>query len=605
MLKNDRSELDYAQLVKKAKSARPGNACKLKMGLLADVSTQHLVPLLKAIFAGNGVDLELYEGGFDAIELEAYNAESGLYRFQPQMVVILQSAMKLKAHFYDFHGDRAAFSKIEADKIEGVWKAIQARIHAPVIQSTFVLPPERAFGNYGLKVADTLQGAISDVNRELSLRARSMPSVFLNDIDHIAAWAGRRHFLDEKLWALAKTLCALEFLPDVAQGIADIALACLGRAVKCVVLDLDGTLWGGVVGDDGLEGIGLGDLDPGGAFRHFQFFLRELSLRGIILAVCSKNNEATAREVFQKHTGMVLKEEHIAVFVANWEDKAANIRRIREKLNIGFDTMVFLDDNPFERNLVRQMIPDIIVPELPEDPGLYVRTLAELNLFETASHSGLDGERNRFFKEQEKREAEQKQYANIEEYLGSLQTTADYRRFEPGTISRIAQLIQRSNQFNLTTRRHSAADCEAMMRDERQFHPFTIKIQDRCGDFGLINVVILKMREAERVIEIDTFIMSCRVLQRGVEQFAMNKIFEFAKAGHYKTVTGSYIPTSKNGMVENFYPQFGFTRVKGAPGAETWWSLDACQYVPRKVFISEPGLAAAAAPKEQPKDPSL
>ena len=594
MLKNDRSELDYAQLVKKAKSLRPGNGYRLKMALLADVSTQHLAPLLKALFAGNGVDLDLYEGGFDAIELEAYNAESGLYRFQPQMVVILQSVMKLKASFYDFSGDRGSFGKAQADKMEAVWKAIQARLHVPVIQSTYVLPPERVFGNYGLKVADTLQGAVSEVNRELSLRARAIPSVFMNDIDHIAGWVGRRHFLDEKLWAIAKSFCALEFLPEVAQGIVDIALACIGRAVKCVVLDLDGTLWGGVVGEDGLEGIGLGDLDPGGAYRHFQFYLRELSLRGIILAVCSKNNEATAREVFQKHTGMVLKEEHIAVFVANWQDKATNIKNIREKLNIGFDSMVFLDDNPFERNLVRQMVPGIIVPELPEDPGLYVRALAELNLFETASHSGLDAQRNKFYQDQQKREAEQKQYANIEEYLCSLQTTADFRGFEPGNISRVAQLIQRSNQFNLTTRRHSEADCEAMMADPRQFYPFAIKIQDRYGDFGLINVVILKLHPADARVEIDTFIMSCRVLQRGVEQFAMNKIFEFAKRGNYKSVAGCYIPTAKNAMVKDFYAQFGFVRDENSRGAETWWSLEVCQYVPRKVFIREAGLAGAA-----------
>jgi FkbH-like protein len=290
---------------------------------------------------------------------------------------------------------------------------------------------------------------------------------------------------------------------------------------------------------------------------------------------------------------MVLKEEHIAVFTANWQDKATNIKNIREKLNIGFDSMVFLDDNPFERNLVRQMIPGIIVPELPEDPGLYVRALAELNLFETASHSGLDAQRNKFYKEQEKREAGQKQFANIEEYLCSLQTTADFRVFEPGNISRVAQLIQRSNQFNLTTRRHSEADCEAMMRDREKYFPFAVKIQDRYGDFGLINVVILKLHPAESRIEIDTFIMSCRVLQRGVEQFAMNKIFEFANRGNFKTVAGSYIPTAKNGMVEDFYARFGFVRDGNAAGAETRWSLDAGQYVPRKVFIREAGLGDA------------
>lgn len=586
MLKNDRSELNYSQLVKKARRLVPGQGQKLKVALLADVSTQHLVPLLRALFASNGVEAQVYEAGYDTVELEAYNPASGLYAFEPQLVVILQSLAKLKAAYYDFPGDRATFSQVQAEKAEAVWKAIQSRTRAQVVQSTFVLPYERPFGNYGLKVADTLQGAVSELNRELCLRARSFPSVVINDVDHLAGWVGRRNFLDEKLWALSKSLCALERLPDVAQNIVDIALAACGRTVKCVVLDLDNTLWGGVVGDDGLEGIGLGDLDDGHAFRFFQLYLRELSRRGIVLAVCSKNNDSLARKVFQEHPGMVLREEHIAVFVANWEDKATNIRRIREKLNIGFDTMVFLDDNPFERNLVRQLIPDVIVPELPEDPALYVRAVSELNLFETASHSALDGQRNALYQDQQKREEEKGYFAEINDYFKSLETTALFSRFEPRNLPRIAQLIQRSNQFNLTTRRYSEAECEALMKDEHGCFPFSITLQDRFGEFGLINVVVL--RKTAKVLEIDTFLMSCRVLQRGVEQYAMNKIFEYAQRGGFERVTGRYVPTAKNMMITGFFEQFGFKLVAGGgAGKGTTWSLPVLEYNPREVFIRE------------------
>jgi FkbH-like protein len=383
----------------------------------------------------------------------------------------------------------------------------------------------------------------------------------------------------------------------VPQNIVDISLAATGRAVKCVVLDLDNTLWGGVVGDDGLEGIGLGDLDEDGAFRSFQLYLRELSSRGIILAVCSKNNESIAREVFQKHPGMVLKEEHIAVFIANWDDKATNIRRVREKLNIGFDTMVFLDDNPFERNLVRQLIPEIIVPELPEDPALYVRAVSELNLFETASQSSLDSGRTALYQDQQKREAESRNFATLDEYLQSLKTIACCRRFESATLGRIAQLIQRSNQFNLTTRRYSEAECRAMMEDREQYFPFTISVQDRFGDFGLINVVVLRLPVTGAVLEIDTFLMSCRVLQRGVEQLAMNKIFEFARENGCQSVAGQYIPTAKNMMVKSFFEQFGFHRAANPEDGATHWRLATADYVPRKVYIeeatAEPSLAAA------------
>lgn len=585
MLRNDRSELDYSTLIKRARRL-PTHGQKVKLAVLGDVSTQHLIPLLKALFSSNGYDLEVYEAGFDTVELDAYDLSSSLYAYQPQSVVILQSLGKLKAAYYDFPGDRSTFSQAWAAKMEAVWRAIQAQMPATIVQSTFVLPYERPFGNFGLKLEDTLHGAVLELNRELCRRARQLPSVFLNDVDHLAAWVGRRHFLDEKMWALSKSLCAFEFLPEVAQNITDIVLATLGRSVKCVVLDLDNTLWGGVVGDDGLEGIGLGDLDDGGAFRFFQLYLRELSRRGIILAVCSKNNDEIARRVFREHPAMVLKEEHIAVFVANWQDKATNLRYIREKLNIGFDTMVFLDDNPFERNLVRGLVPGLIVPELPEDPALYVRTVSELNLFEAASHSSLDAQRGALYKDQMVREEERGRFTSLEDYLRSLDTKAEFAHFDSPNLPRIAQLIQRSNQFNLTTKRYSQAECETIMHDKERHFAFSITVRDRYGDFGLINAVIL--RRADEVLEIDTFLMSCRVLQRGVEQFAMNKIFEFARSHGHTRVVGRYIPTAKNVMVKGFYEQFGFTCISTSPeGSE--WSLGTEEYVPRQVFIREPG----------------
>lgn len=586
MLKNDRAELNYADLVKKARRLVPGEGQKLKIALLADVSTQHLVPLLLVLFSSNGVNVEIYEAGYDTVELEVFNPDSGLYAFEPQLVCIFQSLWKLKSLYYVFLGDRTTFSEVQAAKTEAVWKAIQSRTQAQVVQSTFVLPYERPFGNYGTSVDDTLQGAVTELNRALSLKARALSSVFMNDIDYLAAWVGRRHFLDEKLWALSKSLCALEFLPDVAQNIVDIALATYGRGVKCVVLDLDNTIWGGVVGDDGFDGIGLGDLDDGGAFRFFQLYLLELSRRGVVLAVCSKNDEAIARRVFKEHPGMVLREEHIAVFVANWQDKATNIRHIRDKLNIGFDTMVFLDDNPFERNLVRQLIPEVIVPELPEDPAQYVRTISELNLFETASHSALDGQRNALYQDQEKRDVDKSRFASIDDYLASLETTVMFSRFEPHNLSRIAQLIQRSNQFNLTTRRYSEAECVELMNDVHHCYPFSMTVNDRFGTFGLINVVVL--RKTAEALEIDTFLMSCRVLQRGVEQYAMNKIFEYARLCGYKRVIGRYIPSAKNMMVAGFFEKFGFSRVDADEGETgTTWHLTVADYEPREVFIRE------------------
>jgi FkbH-like protein len=585
MLEDTRSTLDYRQLVNRSRRLVRGNGRELRVALLAEVSTQHLVPLLSVLFADQGFDATIYEAGFDTIELEAYNSESELYRFKPQIVIVLQSLQKAKAAYYDFEGDRISFAPAVAQKQEDIWKAIQARLPVPVIQNTFPLPYERQFGNFDLKIAGTLLGAVSEVNRELGLRARLYPSVLLCDLDYLAAWFGRRHFIDEKLWALSKAICSLDLLPEVAQALVDVALAAQGRAVKCVVVDLDGTLWGGVVGDDGLEGIGLGDLDDGGAFRFFQLYLRELARRGVLLAVCSKNDESLARRVFREHPGMVLKEEHFAAFVANWEDKATNLRRIAESLNLGLDAFVFLDDSAFERNLVRQILPEVIVPEMPGDPALYARCIAELNLFEVASYSSLDARRGALYQDQQRREAERRNYAGIGDYLQSLQTIADFRRFSPGNLGRIAQLIQRSNQFNLTTRRLSEAECAAVMDDPAGFFPFSISIQDRVGDFGLVSVVILKNEFP--ALRVDVFVMSCRVLQRGIEQFAMNKIFEHARQGGYKRVDGLYRPTPKNMMVKEFYAQFGFGQKTGPIGEGVEWSLAVEAYTPRPHFIRE------------------
>lgn len=585
MLKNNPTELDFSQLLKKARLLPQRRKVSLKIALLADVSVQYLSQLLKVLFHDNSIEIEIYEAGYDTIELEAFNPASGLYAFQPDLVIIIQSIWKLKSAYYEGKGQDEDLSNIHANKAEAIWRAIQSRIPAQVIQSTYVVPYERPFGNFGLKVDDTLHGAVKELNRKLCIRAKLMPSIFLNDVDYLAAWVGRKNFLDEKMWVLCKSLCAFEFLPQVAQCIVDIGLAVRGRTVKCVVLDLDNTIWGGVIGDDGLEGIVLGDLDDSSVFRLFQMYLLELSRRGIVLAVCSKNNDALARKVFQEHPDMVLKEEHIAVFVANWNDKATNIRFIRDKLNISFDSMVFLDDNSFERNLVRQLIPDVIVPELPEDPALYLRAISNLNLFETSSFSTIDSQRNELYQVQQKRELEKEHFVSINEYLKSLETKVIFKYFEINNLSRISQLIQRSNQFNLTTRRYSEIECFQIMNDDK-YIAFSVTVRDKFGEFGLVNVVIL--RKFENFLEIDTFLMSCRVLQRGIEQYAMNKIFVIANTLKFDYIKGQYIKTNKNSIVENFFYQFGFEIKNNDNEIEgDVWVLPVSNYSPSNVFLEE------------------
>jgi FkbH-like protein len=378
-------------------------------------------------------------------------------------------------------------------------------------------------------------------------------------------------------------------MPLVAKNIVDIVMASRGRVAKCVVLDLDNTLWGGVIGDDGVDGIRLSAHGDGEAFYRLQAYLKELRNRGILLAVCSKNEMAAAVLPFDKHPDMLLQRSDITVFIANWIDKAENIRKIHDVLNIGFDSMVFLDDNPFERNWVRGLLPDVIVPELPEDPADYVRAISELNLFETTSFSGEDLKRAELYRVEADRREAQAAYASAEDFLQSLDMRIVVSRFDPFHLPRIAQLIQRSNQFNLTTHRYTEAECDALMNNPNVL-PLYAKLSDRLGDHGLIGLIVMEPRGDELVI-VD-WLMSCRVLARGVEQYLMNLVVAEARQRNLTNVRGQYIRTAKNQMVEGFFAQFGFVQT-GGDANRADWLLDCSTYQARETFISPAGELAA------------
>ena len=582
-MKHAKLTLDYFALSKEAKALKMSGAARvIRIALLADCATQHLATIMRAIAARNNVEAEVYEGNYDGIDLEIIDANSALYAFDPQYVIILLSSEKLKARLYGI-GDRRGVADATVDRLENLWSTFRAQSQATIIQSTFVLPSERVFGNYELKVADSIGSIFIDINYRLAGRARDAKNVLLNDVDFLAASIGRAQWFDARMWNMAKTPCRLEHLPLLAQSLLDTVFAASGMTTKCVVLDLDNTLWGGVIGDDGLEGIALGEFDEGEAFFSFQTFIRELKRRGIILAVVSKNEHANAVLPFREHPHMALKEEDISVFVANWDNKVDNIRLVQKTLNIGFDSLVFLDDNPFERDMVREFLPEVVVPDLPEDPSLYLQTLAGLNLFETASFSEADLQRADQYREEAQRELTKTHFTNINDYLTSLGMEIRLERFNAFNLPRIAQLIQRSNQFNLMTRRYGEAACEAMMSDP-SFAPLTVKLSDKFGDYGLILVVILKHAGSD--IEIDEYLMSCRVLQRGVESFTMNAIFAYAARLGAKRVTGRYIPTKKNDMVKDFFKNFGFDKIAEGDGGASQWALAVDAYEPRGTFMT-------------------
>ncbi len=579
-------ELNYLQLIKEFRKIKDNfqGYPEVKIAILGDNSTQQLTQVLKAYLHRNKIFVRVYEADFDVLDQEIYDAGSGFYQFAPEYVVLFTSVQRLREDFYrGGQGDVEGFKEKALGRLKSFWDKINQNISCRIIQNIYVVPTERILGNYTAKLNDAFSNIVQSLNQQLKEEAKDRNNIFLNDMEYLASWIGKKHFNDEKFWIHAKMICSPDDLPQIIQNIAQIILAGAGRSKKCLVLDLDQTLWGGTIGDDGLEGIELGEQGAGEAFVLFQRYLRDLKNRGIILAVCSKNNHETAREPFLKHSDMVLREEDISVFVANWDHKVDNIRLIANVLNIGMDAMVFLDDSAFERNQVRAMLPAICVPEMPEDPAQYVNFLNSLNLFETLSSSREDQTRTRFYREEILREKEKQTFSDIKDYLKSLQMKASFARFDPFHLPRVAQLIQRSNQFNLTTRRYNEKECESFMNNVEDCEPFYVTLEDKFGDHGLIGVIILKI-ETETMV-IDQWLMSCRVLQRGVEQFCMNQVATCARRRDCRAIEGRYIPTAKNKMVANFYATFGFEKIRENKDGEVSFRLGVLDYAPRETFI--------------------
>jgi FkbH-like protein len=398
---------------------------------------------------------------------------------------------------------------------------------------------------------------VRKLNYELMNLASQHADLHICDLSSVQNLYGRNNLFHASVYVTTEMTVSIETLPAMAQRTVDLLCAMYGRIKKCLVLDLDNTMWGGIIGDDGLENIQLGSLGIGKAFTEFQYWLKKLKDRGIILVVCSKNTESIAREVFEKHPDMILRMDDIAVFLANWENKTDNIRQIQKTLNIGFDSMVFLDDNPFERNFVKESIPGIVVPDLPEDPADFLEYLYSLNLFETTSLSEEDRIRTERYQTEAKRNTLQNAFVSEDEFLQNLHMISKVEGFTKFNVPRLRSYHNAPNQFNLRTVRYSEDDIRDLATAENAF-PFTFTLSDKFGEHGLICVVILT-KEDDKTLFIDTWFMSCRVLKRGMEQFVCNTITTFARKNGFEFIKGEYIPTAKNELVKDHYHNLGFS----------------------------------------------
>jgi FkbH-like protein len=548
------------------------------IAVLGDTPTQFLHQALKGCAYDRSLNTIVYEGGADQIEAEILDTTSELYRSKPEYVLIFESTQRLLWRFYAVEREQQpSFAASHLQHIRALCDVLNSHLHARIIYCNFPELDDGVYGNFANKTRLSFSYQVRALNLGLMDLAATVKNLFIADLASLQNRTGRAQIVSSTAYTISGFAYELNFWPSIATTVLDIVQALRGRVHKAVILDLDNTLWGGVVGDDGMENIQIGDLGIGKAFSELQAWLKQLQQRGILLAVCSKNDEQVAREVFDRHPDMVLRLTDIAIFVANWGNKVDNIRHIQSILNIGFESIVYLDDSPFERRMVKEAIPALTVPELPEDPADYLDALRSLNLFETGSLSEADGARTRQYQEEAQRVSIQKTYDSEEAFLSSLEMIATARPFDAFQVPRIAQLSQRTNQFNLRTVRYSERDVERIMKDGRYLTRY-FTLADKVGQYGLISIVVLE--KGDGFLFIENWLMSCRVLKRGVEDLVLNSVMRLAKENGYTRVIGEYIATEKNGLVSDHYRKLGFVADNGR------WAMETDGYEERKTYIA-------------------
>jgi FkbH-like protein len=582
-------------------------------GLAAEARTHGLLPIhllvLSASTASHITDALIgtairYGFLLDVTSVEYEEPEPWLDAHREQLktnpadFVLLASDSRMLKLVSPLGDEQASARTIDAalGRIARIAEVAGAATGRPVILQTLAGDPDASHINMDLGLPGSPRYLTGEFNRRLALEARQA-SRLLFDVNGLANLVGQAAWSAARYWYAAKYPFATAMIPLYADHVMRIVAAQMGRSRRVLVLDLDNTMWGGVVGDDGVEGLVLG---TGTALGETYSALQRMALsykeRGIILCVSSKNDEAIALDAFRGHPEMVLKEDDIVAFRVNWDDKAANIKAIADMIDLGLESFVFLDDNPAERKRVRDALPAVAVPELPEDPSDWIPVFQAAGYFEQAGFSSEDQLRAGFYKANARRAAQLERIGNHDDYLRSLGMTLSIAAFDTAGRKRIAQLISKSNQFNLTTRRYSEAEV-AMVQSNPDAVTLQARLEDIFGDNGMISAVICLQKE--RRWEIDTWIMSCRVLGRRVEETILQYLVQQARAAGITELIGRYVPTARNGLVRAHFSKLGFARIDAQPSGETTWQLVVNNYgdkeLPMKVdAASSPGSASAA-----------
>jgi FkbH-like protein len=508
--------------------------------------------------------MDVYESGFGQYRQELLDPESGLHAFGPDLVLLAVEAHEVR--FPMLSDDPDELVRAELERWAALWEHAAAA-GAAVVQHNFVVPPDVPFGHLANSIDGSRHRMFQELN--LALGARLPAGSHVLDCERLAGQFGKDRWFDPRYWDRAKLAVSLPALPILARHAAAILLAHVGLSRKCLVVDLDNTLWGGVVADVGVDDILLGPGDPvGEAHAELQEYLVELRRRGVILAACSKNDEETARAPFECHPHMRIRIDDFAVFVANWQSKVDNLEHIASDLGLDLDGFVYLDDNPAERAAIRRLLPQVDVIALPEQPSLYARTLAAYPYFESSSFTSDDARRTDQYRARAVVERQARSAESIDEFYRSLDMSAEVSGLVEADLPRVAQLVNKTNQFNLTTRRVDIAELRGITHDPDQVH-CALRLRDRFVDHGLVGVMVGGRRD-ERVCDIDIFLLSCRVIGRTAESVLMHAFCERARSRGYRWVRGRYLPTEKNGLVRDLFPRMGFAPEHSSETETTW-----------------------------------
>ena len=549
--------------INEAKMIKPENhKNKIRIAFVGSFTLNGFEETMQVQCNDEKINCITYNSPYNQFNQEILNEDSDLYKFKPDLIFLLiDSRIILEDSFYfsniNSEDEKKKFTSKKFDEINNLIKIISKKSQSKIVITNFTIPTYTSLGIYESKIEYGTKEIILDLNKKLKVLSKNIDSCYVYDFNSFVTKFGEKNVIDYKKMYYGDIKINFDVIPYLIYEFLGYVKPILGLNKKCIVLDLDNTLWGNIIGEEGIEGIKIGPYPEGRSFVEFQKVIKSLSENGIILAINSKNNQKDAMKAINEHPHMILREQDFSCMKINWNDKISNMKEISNELNIGLDSIVFFDDDPVNRELIRMSMPEINTVELPEDPSTYAEILRNLNDFNTLKITKDDTERKKMYSQEQNRQKLESNTENLNEYLKKLDIKIKIKLDNKIAISRISQLILKTNQFNLTTKRYQEEQIKEFVEDETMIVGCS-EVEDKFGENGITNVFIIKTKSNEWII--DTFLLSCRIMGRGIEEGIVGKILEIAKQKGIEKITATFIPTEKNKPAENFLKNYGFKK---------------------------------------------